>query len=310
MLFLVTFFFAVVGMAIVEAGGKIVVIGGYNDATAVSNVDSLNVETGTWSSLPSLETPAFGMAAVVGSDSKIYVTGGLTKKKIVQQVMMFDFASNKWSQTGTLSASEHATFIVQDNIYVVGGSGTDGGYRKVLESKDNGKTWTEKSSSFTIHANSQGTLYGNSFFICGEGYNPSKHCEKYNIAANKWTMETPMKKYRQGLSLVTIGSYIYAVGGAAGNNEKYDPKTKTWTEIEAMKETRYLAAVTTDGTKIYAIGGRSSDYGTAISSVEVYDPSKNRWDSSFDALPVARDAMGVVFIGESCDPEEPECGSK
>lgn len=104
---------------------------------------------------------------------------------------------------------------------------------------------------------------------------------------------------RVGLGLATqvaspsggsTANHLYAIGGFDGQGhalntvEIYDFATNSWTNGTPMPTPRgYLAVVAgTDG-NVYAIGG--TDGQQPLTTVEVYNPSKNSW--SVSCMPLA-----------------------
>ena len=102
----------------------------------------------------------------------------------------------------------------------------------------------------------------------------------YDPAADSWAEVAPMPEPRLAGAALTLGDYIYIVGGTAGSNAllRYDPARDQWTKLASLSESReHTAAAALDG-KIYAIGGRWSGKGE-LTSVEVYDPDRDSWMS-------------------------------
>jgi len=105
-----------------------------------------------------------------------------------------------------------------------------------------------------------------------------------------------MPEPRLAGAAVTLGDYIYIVGGTGGSNAllRYDPALDEWTSLASLSESReHTAATALDG-KIYALGGRWSGTGE-LTSVEVYDPSTDSW-STAPALSTARAGFAVVTV--------------
>jgi N-acetylneuraminic acid mutarotase len=113
-------------------------------------------------------------------------------------------------------------------------------------------------------------------------------------------MPTP----RYLLRAVTLGDYIYAVGGIVGGNqpsfsnalERYDPKADTWTRLRPMGTGRGNPGVAAADGRIIVVGGAGGVPGpttaTPLSSVEVYDPQADAWTTS-EPLPVGRGSLST-----------------
>ena len=75
-------------------------------------------------------------------------------------------------------------------------------------------------------------------------------------------------------------------------NEVYYPSNNTWKERAPMPTAReHLASAVVDE-KLYAIGGRVIDTSTNLNVTEVYDPSKDAWNSSLAQMPSKRSGLG------------------
>jgi hypothetical protein len=105
-------------------------------------------------------------------------------------------------------------------------------------------------------------------------------------------MPTP----RHNLSAAASGSFIYAIGGEAGDGplatvEEYTVQTQHWKAKQGMMTARAsFAAVTwTVDNSIIAIGGRDSN-GSATPTVEAYDPYSSVWTARAP-LNVAREGL-------------------
>ena len=120
----------------------------------------------------------------------------------------------------------------------------------------------------------------------------------FNNTSSGWLKMPVMRASRQGHSVTSHQSRLYAFGGWNGcrltaSAEFYDVETEGWYKIDAMPTPRqHLASVTVGGT-IYAIGGLGRDGDLAV--VEAYDVQLNRW-SSKKPMPTARRALGLAII--------------
>ena len=106
--------------------------------------------------------------------------------------------------------------------------------------------------------------------------------ERFDFDQGRWELIAPMKEPRRALTAVALPDGIYAIGGYNGKDyintvEKYDFHTNDWVQVKSMKRPRCtLSAVASlDCQFIYAIGGFN---GSALSSVERYDTTKEEWE--------------------------------
>ena len=116
-----------------------------------------------------------------------------------------------------------------------------------------------------------------------------------------WTWRADMPTERGFLSTCAVNGKIYAVGGARTGVdnltsvvEEYDPATDTWIEeLADMPTTRRALATSVINGKIYAIGG--TDGVRAFSTVEMYDPAKDKWTKKAD-MPTQRGWLSCSVV--------------
>jgi N-acetylneuraminic acid mutarotase len=107
-----------------------------------------------------------------------------------------------------------------------------------------------------------------------------------------------MPEPRLAGAAVTLGGYLYIIGGTGGSNAllRYEPGRDEWSSLASLSESReHTAATVLDG-KIYALGGRWADSGE-LTSVEVYDPVTDSWTSA-SSLQTARGGFAAVTVNE------------
>lgn len=110
--------------------------------------------------------------------------------------------------------------------------------------------------------------------------------ERY--AAGSWTTVAPLPTARFQLCGGVLDGYIYAVGGAIGNNElpvadveRYNPASDTWAAVAPLPEARKQAACAVSGGRLWVSGGvTGSGVDAARDNVLLrYDPDKDLWAS-------------------------------
>lgn len=125
----------------------------------------------------------------------------------------------------------------------------------------------------------------------------------------RWLQEerAPMPTPRSMAAAAVVDGKIYVIGGSLGLSEfavtsvveVYDPAADSWeTKIDIPTARWGAAAAAIDG-KIYVLGGAVGDaFGdrTILSTVEVFDPSDDSWDTAAD-MPTARAVFGAPSIG-------------
>lgn len=132
-------------------------------------------------------------------------------------------------------------------------------------------------------------------------YSPSDNVWAYSIGSNNWTERTPMPEPRMGGAAVTIGEYIYIVGGETTGAStfatlRYDQVHDEWVELAPMNQHReHTAAVVYEG-KIYVAGGWWRGSGE-LTSMEVYDPETDEW-ALLPSMSVARGGLALAVLND------------
>lgn len=140
--------------------------------------------------------------------------------------------------------------------------------------------------------------------------------EVYDPATDTWSTAASLPS-RAALGAAAVNGKIYAIGGIDDNGlpqstmEVYDPTKNSWTSIievidrglsqgplivtyAPLPTARSELAVTLLNGKIYAIGGQDAT-GANLNTVEVYDPSTNKW-SAAAPLPTAASALAAAAV--------------
>lgn len=82
-------------------------------------------------------------------------------------------------------------------------------------------------------------------YICGgfDGIEIFSSAEYYCPITDQWTMITPMRNLRSGVSVVAHQDFVYALGGFNGvtrinSVERYSPTSNSWQTIQEMDTPR------------------------------------------------------------------------
>jgi N-acetylneuraminic acid mutarotase len=108
----------------------------------------------------------------------------------------------------------------------------------------------------------------------------------------------PMPEARLGGAAVSLGDYLYVIGGVGGSSNllRYEPVQDRWESLAALSQPREHTAAVAYAGKIYAIGGRWQGVGE-LASVEIYDPENDAW-SAGPELTVARAGHSAAVLGD------------
>ncbi|KAM8727484.1 kelch-like protein 40a [Acanthopagrus schlegelii] len=217
-----------------------------------------------WLGMPSQPNPRclFGLTE---AENSIFVVGGKELKEgehALDSVMIYDRQSFKWGESDPLpyEVYGHGTISHKGLVYVIGGkSGSKKCMRRVcvynptkFEWKDLAPLKTARSLfGVTVHKDRIIVVTG----VTDAGLTSS--AEVYDVATNEWSEFTEFPQARSSLSLLSMGGFLYALGGFAmmpseTSEEpvptemtdiwRYDDSEKSWTGI--LREISYAEGST------------------------------------------------------------------
>ncbi|HZZ81774.1 MAG TPA: kelch repeat-containing protein [Gemmataceae bacterium] len=258
----------------------------------------------TWKSLANMPTARSELAAVTGSDGRIYAIGGANASGRLDTVEVYDPIANTWAKAAPMPTARYqlAATIGPDNlIYAIGGQSS---IPKIVEAYNpTTNKWTTVAPTPTARnalaaaTGPDGRIYA----IGGSGPGGSVNTvEAYDTKLKFWTTVASMPTARTYLAAVTgPDGRIYAIGGFVERDgkrlnvvEAYDTKTNSWTPVASMPTARnVLAAATGPDGRIYAIGGHTE--GANLNPAEAYDPSTNTW-TTVTSMPTVRGQLAAT----------------
>jgi N-acetylneuraminic acid mutarotase len=123
------------------------------------------------------------------------------------------------------------------------------------------------------------------------------------LAQSAWVEVAPMPTPRTAAAVAVLNGQIYVIGGrnaagmALGVVERYNPTLNQWTTVGSLREPRFNAAAAVLSGQILLMGGRAFDDNEleVTKDVEVYDLSRDRWES-FDDLEDEREGLSAFSV--------------
>ena len=137
--------------------------------------------------------------------------------------------------------------------------------------------------------------------------------EVYDCLRDEWLVGPELGVARRNCCGASLGDgRVFAVGGFDGSSiltsvEAYDPRMKNWMDIPPMAAGRSSATACEVGGKLWVLGGSS---GQRLRTVEVFDPSANKWMALSADMAEARSAaaaaglLGKMYIVGGTDNEQ------
>ncbi|KAM9322697.1 kelch-like protein 40a [Pholidichthys leucotaenia] len=175
-----------------------------------------------WLGMPSQPNPRclFGLTE---AENSIFVVGGKEVKEgehTLDSVMIYDRQSFKWGESDPLPYEVYGHGTVSHNglIYVIGGkSESKKCMRRVCVYNPTKFEWKDLAPLNTARS-LFGVAVHNDQIVVVTGVTDSgltSSAEIYDIANNKWLEFTEFPQERSSLSLISMGGFLYAVGGFA-----------------------------------------------------------------------------------------------
>lgn len=215
-------------------------------------------------------------------------------------------ATGSWQYTASMTYKRDklgAATGLDGTIYAMGGMPDAYKSYDVLEAYDpDSDTWTTKApmpiarNSFATATDGDGNIYA----IGGFTNTLTNRVDAYDPATDTWSTKSPMSKARDFSGAAEVDGKIYVFGGGRTiyNGklvEMYDPATNSWTIKTPMPTSRYAMGVIAVDGLIYVIGGGLVWSSTAITTVEVYNPATDTWDTTKSSMPGPRYRFGAAL---------------
>lgn len=288
--------------------GRLVVLGGTENGNVASDdVFSFDPQARQWVRLPSLpagrKTPVAGLVG----DAILVATGSGSS------TTWSGSPGGRW-EVGPgmpVALGEVAGGIVGGSLYLVG----EGSAATLAHDLATGAWRSGLAQRPYIGHHHAAEVVADRLYLLGGLGSGAGRVQVYDPALNRWTLAPSMPFAAGSSASAVIGGRVYVAGGIVGSSTTtqaavFDPQKGTWQAIAPMPQGRNHAAASTDGARLYVFGGRGPGSGDAntvangFDTVQVYDPSTNRWASSADPasgiapLPQARGGTGKAVYAD------------
>jgi len=311
------------GFAAILYEAKIYVIGGEDAAgTPIAEVDIYDLAQDSWSSgaqMPTARSFASttlmtNAGSVDGGYVGIVVAGGRGVGGAASvQVEEYIIDDDTWRERSPLPQPRHGgsavmihqpgevDTVVSEHWLMGGQTGTDIVAQTMVytENQDFVRKLAPQPAPRFMHA--AAALNGKIYFVGGRSFQEALEAWSFDPETETYTPIAPLDTHQNGLSAVTVGDFVYAIGGANtfGNAvptvRAFDPVEGLWVDKQPMTTARRDAAVAAVGHEIYVIGGYNNG---ALQTFEIYDTRTDSW-STGPLLPTGRaGAMAVAHTGD------------
>ncbi len=195
--------------------------------------------------------------------------------------------------------SEMRVGVVDGIFYVPGGFG---GLTDFAAYDPENDSWTELAPLPEPAHHMMVTGHNGKVFVFGGGPDLSWHATSsifvYDPAMDVWTAAGAMPERRMSGEAVSLGDYIYLVGGTGGTTAmlRYDPAVEAWSVLPGPAQPREHVAAVAFNDELWVIGGRWGGTG-ALATVEIFSPASGAWRDGPEMIE-ARSGFGAAKVGE------------
>ena len=226
------------------------------------------------------------------------------------------FAGQDWEVVTQLPTKrwEFATAVVEDKIYLIGGSPFENhagpfGLSTVEIYDTQTNTWQRGADMPTPRTNAKAAVVNGTIYVFG-GYNSkdkflqnwkmADHVEAYDPLTDTWIQKKKMPISRFYFGQGVVAGKVYLIGGTTGLGDRqeqrmdrvdiYDPATDTWAKGPKMPTRRDPGGMAVVSNRIYVIGGEGwplpQEWGAGpfLGNIEEYDPINRQWRKKKDLL--------------------------
>jgi N-acetylneuraminic acid mutarotase len=279
--------------------GKVLVAGGYHDATFLSSAELYDPQTGLWSATTPMSTNRSDHTATLLQNGKVLVAGGYLQFGFdtitLASAELYDPVSGTWSPTGSMPnphAGHTATLLPDGKVLIAGGYVTTN-FDEVRTATSEiydpvTGVWTSTANSLATARDAHtATLLQNGKVLVAGGFgsNLLSSAELFDPATRTWSTTGSMRSNHLShtASMLPDGRVLVA-GGQSGSStvataEIYNPANGTWTLISPMLSRRqnHSATLLPNGTLLVAGG---SYLLTSYATAEIYNPATGLWSSA------------------------------
>jgi N-acetylneuraminic acid mutarotase len=243
--------------------GKVLIAGGLGaramGATPLKSAELYDPTTGTWSPTGMLGTARFYHTAVLLTNGKVLVAGGVSQlvadggfASPLDSAEIYDPASGVWNPAGNFSTARgaHTATLLQDGRVLIAGGAL-------------------------VNVDSTASV------------------QLYNPATGAWSAAANLNTARSAHTATRLADGRVLVAGGLGNNqilasaEIYDPVANSWTATGALNTARFhFTSTALPNGQVLAVGGGAdlafdSFTGNALSSAELYNPATGSWATDY-----------------------------
>ncbi len=228
--------------------------------------------------------PGIREARLVGATVELLSHGGSV---VLHSRPMFAVDARGLRRTPTLAlAREAGGYVLELTLDLAGLA-----YPVVLDPK-----WTTVASLTFERAEGKAVALASGLVVLADG--PAPSVEEYDPKADKWSLYTmATARYLSTVTLLDSGKILLAGGGTSSTAEVYDPAThtaKATTTTMSVGRSGAAAAKLASG-KVLVVSGGAGSGPTPQSSVDLYDPTTDKFTAAAPLTPPRFQLAGVAL---------------
>lgn len=256
---------------------KLLIVGGRDGLKTLSNVDAIDLQTMTWTSLSSpLATPRHGLGIALMKGA-LYAVGGHDGWSYLNSVERLDLTTKTWSYISPMQTmrSTAGVAVLNDKLYVVGGRESSICHRTTEMYDPYTNRWMMKAPMNKRRGGVSVASYNGSLYVVG-GHdlpvsNPAcqrtSSIEKYDPTTDTWTFIANLEMGKDSIGLAALGNSIIMIGGFDGTNylknvDKFDPESNQFEKLTPITFPRAGACVVAVGNNQLSGCGNESFFST------------------------------------------------
>lgn len=307
----------------VTLGNAVYTLGGYTGSAHEYSREyqserfaRLDLATNRWTTLP---TPGPTQSATLNAyrDTVIRV-GGLHIHNAQGEtphltsgadVAFFDTATNQWQSSTPLpeARSSHASVIVGDKLYVVGGWALNGGMSSgksantmlVADLSRRTLTWNTVDVPFEARGLAA-TAWGRQLVVIGgmSGRRVYRSVHLFDTESGTWSEGPALPEPGFGVSAVTFDDTVFVVAASGTVYRLNAPENRWDTHAELIFPRLFHSAVVAPDARILVLGGIASPLGDRVRHIEQLTSSPTPFTSWVLETPSsAKNRQGFLFRG-------------
>jgi len=293
-------------MGVASSGTKAYFAGGHNGTSALTLVESYDVETGLWANTGYLSI-ARQAPAGVACGSKLLFGGGVSANfnTVYSTVDMYDITTGVWTVANlSVARMDIAAISYGNKVIFAGGCNYNIVCTNVVDIYDIATgTWSTANLSSARAGMAYAVSDDLAVFAGGflSGGSVSDQVDIYNFTTNTWTTAT-LSEARVWASAAVVGDKVIIAGGLkyfpdvpSNKIDIFDASTGIWSTEVLFEPRAWISAGAVNGKAFFAGGSNIANGGVPYdftNIVDVYNGADNSW--SVDVLATPRTSQGVV----------------